>query len=157
VTKLLAVVVTVAISAACGEACRVITTKQLALTCSSTSDFEGEIHFDDSATFESFLLTDCLPDDTDAQRQEIVNSIDFTKNAVFVAVGARQDPGGSRCIADRQDDDVQVCDDGLRVDFNDKVTDDTQCQGKWTVAFSLPRAELRAALGTQVSSTAQGQ
>jgi hypothetical protein len=153
--KLVVVAIVAAMSAGCGEACRVITTKALALTCSSTSDFEGEIHFDDAATFQSFLLTDCLPDETDPRRNEIVKTVDFTKDAAFVAVGARQDPGGQRCIADRKDDDVQVCDDGLRVDFNDKITDDTQCQGKWTVAFSLPRTELRAALGTQVSTTGQ--
>ena len=138
--------VVVAQANACGDDCRTITVKDAGLTCSTTSTFTGEIHFDDAATYQSFLLTDCLPDVDDDTRQKLVDAIDFTKDAVFVAVGLKQDPGGARCIQDRKDAAVEVCGEGLRVDFNDQISDANPCPGKWTVAFALPRAELRAAL-----------
>ncbi len=138
----------VAAGAGCGPACRGIDVKTIDLQCSASSTFDGEIHFDDAATYASFLLDDCLPEDTDQQRQALVDAVDFTTDAVFVSSGLRQQT--ARCIADRKQDGVDVCDDGLRVAFADTLSDADPCGGRWTVAFSLPRSELRAALDTPI-------
>ena len=134
--------------AGCGDACRGIDVKPMALVCSVSGSFAGEIHFDDAASFSSFLLDECLPDANEADRQALVDNVDFTRDAVFVAAGLRQQQ--TRCISDRKQDGVQVCQDGLRVGFADTISDTSPCSGKWTVAFALPRAELRAALDTPV-------
>jgi len=84
-------------------------------------------------------------DAIDEERAAVVQSVDFLTNVVFVAVGDRAQVG--RCIEDRQADVVEVCDEGLRVAFSDQVTDASPCAGKWTVAFQLPREEMRAAIG----------
>lgn len=144
------VVVGVALACGCGRPCRRIDVTPLPLACASTSSFFGELHFDDAATFESFLEIECLPDAEDAVVKDIVDSVDFTVDAVFVAVGDRAQTG--RCIGERESDGVDVCEDGLRVGFSDVLRDEAACSGKWTVAFSLPRAELRAALDTPSST-----
>lgn len=147
VTRLcFAVVVTCAIAlSSCGRPCRAIAVQPVALGCQSTGTFNGEIHFDDVPTLEAFLESDqCLPDAVDTERAEIVDSVDFLNNALFIAVNAREQLG--RCIEEREADVVEVCDDGLRIAFADRVTDANPCPGKWTVAFQLPREEMRAAI-----------
>ena len=136
-----------AVLAACGTPCRAVQVKPLPLTCAGSAP-SGEIHFDDAATFQTFLDGQCLPDSDVSARRAVVNGVDFTKNAVFVAVGQRAQT--ARCISDRQEDGVEVCDDGLRVGFADRITDTTPCGGSWTVAFIIDRADLRAALDTPV-------
>ena len=135
----------------CGRPCRAIAVTPVALACDAAAAFEGENHFDDRATFETFLESDeCLPDADDAARAEVLESVDFLNDVVFVAVGDRGQTGAAgevlRCIESRAADVVEVCDDGLRIAFADRVTDATPCPGKWTVAFQLPREEMRAAL-----------
>jgi hypothetical protein len=134
--------------AACGQGCRNVDVKPVSLECSPTATFNGEIHFDDAATFASFLVDDCLLDAGDDERQAVVDSVDFTKDAVFVSSGVRQ--ANERCISERKTDGVDVCDDGLRVGFADTLTDDDPCPGRWTVAFAIGRSDMRAALDTPV-------
>lgn len=132
-------------SGSCGRPCRSIAVQRVDVGCASTGTFNGELHFDDVPTFEAFLESDqCLPDAIDEERAAIIESVDFGANALFVAVGDRAQLG--RCIEDRQADIVEVCDDGLRVAFADRVTDANPCAGKWTVAFQIPREEMRAAI-----------
>lgn len=132
----------------CGPACRAVEARPLSLSCADASPFLGELHFDDAATFESFLELDCLQDADSVARGAVVRAVDFTTEAVFVAVGRRAQ--GARCLAARAAETVEVCDTGLRVGFDDEeegvesATD--SCGGKWTVALALPRAELRAAI-----------
>ena len=129
----------------CGRPCRAIAVQAVDVGCQSTGTFNGELHFDDVPTFEAFLESDqCLPDAVDGERAAVVESVDFLNNALFVAVGARAQLG--RCIEDRKADVVEVCDDGLRIAFSDRVTDASPCGDKWTVAFQLPREEMRAAI-----------
>lgn len=129
----------------CGRPCRTIAVEPVNVGCQSTGTFNGEIHFDDVPTFQAFLESDqCLPDAIDEERQAIVNEVDFLTNALFVAVGERAQVG--RCIEDRQPDVVEVCNDGLRIAFADRVTDASPCAGKWTVAFELAREDMRAAI-----------
>ena len=128
----------------CGRPCRAIAVQPVELRCQDTSTFTGEIHFDDRATFASFLESDdCLPLSEADEVTAILDSVDFLEDAVFVASDVRALSG--RCIAKRDAEVVEVCNDGLRLSFGDDVTDDTECPGKWTVSFALPRAEMRAA------------
>lgn len=131
--------------AACGRPCRPITVAPLELQCDADAFYEGELHYDDAAVFESFLSQDCMPSASPEQVAAIVGGVDFLANVVFVAVGPRQVAG--RCVERRDAALVQACDDGLRVAFDDRLSTDEECVGRWTVAFSLAREDLRAALG----------
>jgi hypothetical protein len=140
-----ALVSAVAVTLSCGRPCRTVAVTPLALSCQSTGTFNGEIHFDDVPTFETFLESDqCLPDAAEGERTELIESVDFLTNAVFVAVDQRERQ--QRCIEEREADVVEVCDDGLRIAFADRVTDTSPCTGKWTVAFQIAREEMRAAV-----------
>jgi hypothetical protein len=132
-------------SAGCGRACRGIETKPLALDCDLASALPVDIHFDDAATFETFLETQCLSDPSEEAVRDLVDQVDFTTDVVFVSLGNRQQR--ERCIAEREADTVEVCDDGLRVGFADKLSEADTCSGKYTVAFTLSRADMRAATG----------
>lgn len=140
------VVVVVTASAGLGACspCRRIETTRLELDCAANVDFSGEIHLDTAGSYRSFLSDRCLTEADDAAIDALVDDVDFTTQAVFVARGARQ--GFSRCIEDRQADTVDVCDDGLRIVFRDDESGDPTCAGDWTVAFVLSREELRAAI-----------
>ncbi len=128
----------------CGRPCRAVAVEAVDLGCQSTGSFNGEMHFDDVPTFEAFLESDqCLPDAVDDERAAVVDTVDFLSNVLFVAVDSKEQLG--RCIEEREADVVEVCDDGLRIAFADRVTDESPCPGKWTVAFQLPREEMRAA------------
>ena len=137
--------VAVGLAAGCGSGCRVIDVVEQPLLCDANATFVGENHFDDAATYESFLSGECLPNNTPADLDSRVSAVDFSVNAVFVAVGAKN-LGTSRCITTRALDRVEACTDGMRVSFLDDLVEDAVCPGTWTVAFALSRADLRAAL-----------
>lgn len=141
--------VTAPFMTSCGRPCRAITVTPLELQCETDAVYEGELHYDDAAVFESFLSQDCLPSSSPDQIAGLVDSVDFLTNAVFVAVGRRQ--VAERCVEERDAAAVQVCDDGLRVAFDDRLSTDAECLGRWTVAFALAREDLRAALGDDVA------
>ena len=131
----------------CGPQCRDIDTQPVNIVCESPPRFTGEAHFDSAATFETFLSQQCLYTAGDTAVQSVIDDIDFTTSAVFVAVGpAALD--NSRCLETRELDKAQVCTDGLKVYFQDVFQRaDTGCPGpRWTVAFTLLREDLRAAL-----------
>lgn len=129
------------VSAACSP-CRPVETRALAIDCAETAPFEGERHFDRSEPFTTFLTQECgLAVDASA---EIVASIDFDVDAVVVARGERF--ANNRCINDRDAAAVEVCDAGLRIEFNDVESADQTCQGLWTVAVVVARGDLRTAL-----------
>jgi hypothetical protein len=138
------VVVTGVDATACGPGCRTISTRALPLVCEPTATFTGELHFDNAATFETFLEQQCAPSLTSDSRTALVSSVDFAQEGVFVAVDANAQPG--RCIQKRAAAETDVCTDGLRVAFDDVVTDSGSCPGRWTVAFALSRDDLRTAL-----------
>ena len=147
-----AAVVVVASSAllvSCGPACRDVAIEELDVECDENSEFSGELHFDSAATFDTFVRQQCLPDATDAEVQDIVDSVDFGARGVFVAKG----PNGlapDRCVVEREAERAQVCEDGLKVYFRDRTTnDDPDCTGSWTTAFTLAREDLRAVLAIQ--------
>jgi hypothetical protein len=129
-------------STGCGG-CREVAVQPLAVDCGPASTFGGELHFVDAATWRSFLTDRCLTPD-DATIDALVAGVDFSTQAVFVARGSRA--VGGRCVAERAVDTVGACSDGLRVVFDDVESGDVPCPGDWTVAFALPRSELRAAL-----------
>jgi hypothetical protein len=130
--------------ASCERPCRVIAVTPVVLECEATSTFSGEIHFDDRATFQTFLRSaECLPDAADEDVTAILDSVSFLEDVVFVAVDSRAQLG--RGLEQRVADVVEVCEDGLRIAFADKVTAEEACPGKWTVSFALPREEMRAA------------
>ncbi len=109
--------------------------------------FTGEAHFDSPATYETFLSQQCLYTAGDDAVQARIDDVNFDEEAVFVAVGpAALD--NSRCLETRTLDKAQVCTDGLKVYFADVFQRaDDGCPGpRWTVAFSLLREDLRAAL-----------
>jgi len=124
--------------------CRRVETTPIELDCSANAEFVGELHLDTAASWRSFLTDRCLPEGRDAEIDALVDDVDFTVDAVFVARNLRQ--GASRCIEARAADSVDVCDEGLRVIFRDDESGDATCAGHWTVAFVLPRGELRAAV-----------
>ncbi|MDP2339442.1 MAG: hypothetical protein Q8O67_00680 [Deltaproteobacteria bacterium] len=125
--------------------CRRVETTPIEIDCDANADFVGELHLDTAASYRSFLNDRCLPEGREAEIDALVDAVDFTVDAVFVARNLRQ--GASRCIEERAADSVDVCDDGLRVVFRDEESGDaTGCAGHWTVAFVLPRGELRAAI-----------
>ncbi len=139
-----------ALLTSCGRPCRAIAVTPIELQCEADAVYEGELHYDDAAVFESFLSLECLPSWPPEQITAIVGSVDFLTSVVFVAVGRRQVQ--TRCVEQRDAAVVQVCDDGLRVAFDDRLSNDLECAGRWTVAFTLPREELRAALGDEAGA-----
>lgn len=128
----------------CGRPCRAVDVKPVSFACAPSAPFRGERHFDDAATFESFLELECMPEAAAEDVTALVDQVDFTRDAIFVAAGDRAQAG--RCVSERKADEVEVCDDGLHVAFADRLAESSACGGTWTVAFALPRAELRAAL-----------
>lgn len=136
-----------AVASGCGAPCRDIEARPLELTCDATQGFSGELHFDSQATFDTFLRQQCLPPGADDIAAGVLASVNFDAEAVFVAVRPH-DLGPGRCLRARALDSAQVCATGLRLLFNDEVrTPGEVCPAtRWTVAFALPRAELRAAL-----------
>ena len=150
VVPLLAVVLPMlGASSGCGPACRDTTIQPIDLVCEESSDFSGELHVDSAATFDTFVTQQCAPGLDAEAAAAIVESVDFSQSGVFVAKG----PNGSsdaRCIVEREVERAQVCEDGLKVYFRDRTTnDDPTCTGSWTVAFTLPREDLRAVLAIQ--------
>jgi hypothetical protein len=124
--------------------CRPVTTRDLALECSAASAFRGELHFDSADTWRSFLTDRCLFDATGAEIDAAVAAVDFSREAVFVARGARA--GVARCLEARGVESVEACGDGLRILFEDSESGDANCPGDWTVVFAIGRADLRSAL-----------
>ena len=108
--------------ASCSPPCRTIAVAPLALICQDLSTFTGEVHFEERATFESFLSAECLPEATDAEITAILDSVNFAEDVVFVAVNNRAQAG--RCLRTRVADGVEVCQDGLRISFSDGVVDE---------------------------------
>lgn len=144
---LLVLVALALVPAACGTPCRGIETRELAFECAATTGFTGELHFDSEATFDTFLRQQCFAAGDDGDADAILEDIDFTTEAVFVATGPdRLDE--SRCLVSRELDEAQVCATGLKVYFRDELRrDGTDCPGtRWTVAFVMPREDLRAAI-----------
>lgn len=130
---------------ACGEPCRGIETRALDFECSPLSSFTGELHFDSAAPFDTFLRQQCLDGD-DAEADRILASVDFTREAVFVARGSKR-VTAERCLESRGLDEAQVCATGLKVTFRDRESGPDACSaGLWTVAFVLEREDMRAAL-----------
>jgi hypothetical protein len=133
--------------------CRQVQTEELTLECEDNdTPFTGELHFDSAATYETFLAQQCIPSETDNTISAYVSQIDFTNDAAFVAVGPNA-IDSSRCVETRELDSVEVCNSGLKVYFDDTYQSSSQpgsdlfCpSGRWTVAFSLSRDDLRAAL-----------
>lgn len=140
---LLVLAVLPVVGAACLP-CHPVTTTPIALDCDAGAAFTGELHFDSAASFRSFLNDRCLLESSNEAIEAIVADVDFGVDAVFVARGPRDSAG--RCITERGAESVNVCDDGLRVVFDDVESSDAACGGSWTVAFKLPRDEMRAAL-----------
>ena len=93
------------------------------------------------------MRQECNPSFTDDEVFALITTADFSNNAVFVAVGPNA-LDNTRCLQSRGLDNVEVCTDGLKVTFNDVfATSDTACPPtRWTVAFSILRDDLRAAL-----------
>ncbi len=139
--------------ASCGPVCRPADVSELDFECDPTASFTGEIHLDSRASLDTFLSQECMQNADEAVIEEIVDSIDFTQDAVFIAVGP-DFLDNSRCLESRELDDVQVCSNGLKVLFDDAFrTSDTPCPGtRWTVAFSIDRGDLRAALDAAEAS-----
>lgn len=145
VAAVFAAVCAVAVVGAGCTPCRRIETKPIALDCAQNATFlSGELHMDSAATFRSFLTDRCLPEATDGEIDDLVGAVDFSTDAVFVARGNRG--GAQRCITERATESVDVCEGGLRVVFADRESGEGQCGGKWTIAFSLPRDDLRSAV-----------
>jgi hypothetical protein len=138
------------VATACGAPCRDIEVRTLALECSAASTFAGELHFDSAAPFDTFLREECLvgeaPPAGDVAIDVVVQSVDFSTRGVFLAAGPRALRG--RCLQARELDTAQVCGNGLKLYFLDEYrAEGGNCPNtRWTVAFSLPREELRAAL-----------
>ena len=145
---LAAVVVVGALAPSCGPACREIETRALSVSCDANAQFRGELHLDSRALYDTFLRDQCTPQAPNAEIEDAVSAVDFDSEAVFVASRPRDD-NGVRCIASREVERVEVCEDGLRVTFLDDITDEPACPGRWTVAFALSRTDLRSAIAEE--------
>jgi len=145
----LAVLTFVSAGTACGPYCRPIEVRPLAVECENLDigQFQGELHFDSAPPFETFLSQQCMPNAAEDRLAQIVESVDFTREGVFVVAG-RNNLDSTRCVETRELDDAEVCTNGLRVYFEDSYRSvDRGCpSGVWTVAFALSRADLAAAL-----------
>jgi hypothetical protein len=124
--------------------CRPVTTRDLGLECSAASTFRGELHFDSAETWRSFLTDRGLFDASAEQVDAAVAAVDFSREAAFVARGARA--GVARCLEVRAVETVDACGDGLRILFDDTQTGSVECPGDWTISLALSRADLRSAL-----------
>jgi hypothetical protein len=129
--------------AAC-QPCHTVQARALPLECAPSSTFVGELHFTDATAFRSFLTDRCLGVADVAAVDALVDAVDFSTDAVVVARGARA--GSARCVAQRNVDSAAVCDDGVHVAFDDAVTNAQPCPGDWTIALTIARDELRAAI-----------
>lgn len=128
------------------EPCRRIERRVLDLDCSDASSFRDELHFDNEATYRSFLSDRCLPAGDPIDVEARVAEVDFSVDAVVVARGPRVN--GTRCITARAVESVDVCTSGLRLIFEDVEGGVDGCPaGDWTVAVVVGRDDLRAAIG----------
>ena len=130
--------------------CRAIATTELLLKCENTNEpFAGELHFDSEATYDTFLTHQCIPGSADSPSiiEGHKSQVDFTVDAVFVAVGPSA-IDADRCVEDRSLDSAAACTSGLKVFYDDEYIDPQfGCPNdRWTVAFSLSREDLRSAL-----------
>lgn len=134
-------------ASSCGPVCRPAAVTELAFECDPTAPFTGEIHLDSRASLDTFLTQECMQNADDGVIDDVIDGVDFSQDAVFVAVGP-DFLDNSRCLESRELDEVQVCSNGLKVLFDDVYrTSDAPCPGtRWTVAFTIDRADLRAAL-----------
>ena len=129
----------------CGGECRDIEFTPVEFECDIASAFIGEIHFDRAAIFETFLNDECLPGAAPERIAEIAALVDFDRDAIVVARGANS--LNDECLAEREINNAQVCRAGLRFDFEDVISEDAVCETPvWNIAFTLARADLRAAL-----------
>ncbi len=124
--------------------CRPATTRPLNIDCAVDSTWRGELHLDSAATWRSFLTDQCLIGEAPEVIDAMVDAVDFTSEAVVVARGPRA--GVSRCLEAREVETVDICETGVRVVFDDVESGEEVCPGDWTVAFALPRDDLRSAL-----------
>jgi hypothetical protein len=139
----------VATASSCGPACRDVAIEPLDLECEENGEFSGELHFDSAASFDTFVAQQCLPSASTDEVEAVVDSVDFGARGVFVAKGPNS-ASTERCIVERDAERAQVCEDGLKVYFRDRTTnDDPDCTGTWTTAFTLAREDLRAVLAIQ--------
>jgi len=156
-SALAALVAVVVVEGACGAACRDVEATELReVECESPPRFTGEIHFDNLATFDTFLRQQCMYTASDEVIDGILEKVDFTSEGVFVAVGPAA-IDNTRCVTRRDLDSAAVCSDGLKVSFDDDYASAAEgCPGtRWTVAFSLAREDLRAALAAGDVAEAQ--
>ena len=86
---------------ACGTPCREIATRSLDFECAAVASFTGELHFDSRATFDTFLRQQCLPNAERAQADDIMDGVDFTTEAVFVAAGPHR-LDDQRCLVSQR-------------------------------------------------------
>ena len=136
-------------ASSCGLPCRTVSVSELDFECEPLAPFRGEAHFDSAATLETFLVQDCLAaEGAEEEAAAILAQVDFGTDAVMVVSGDAVLDNGARCILQRRLGACEVCDDGLKVSFDDVETDGAAgcAQSRWTVAFALPREDLRAAL-----------
>lgn len=133
--------------AACTSPCQSVSYRVIDLRCDPLVGFSGEIHFDNRASFDTFLRSQCLLPDDDVRIESALAAVDFSHEALFVAVRPMI-AGNGTCLLERNVDDVAICDDGLNVIFADEYySDPSSCpNGNWTVAFALARDDMRTAL-----------
>jgi hypothetical protein len=134
------------LAGSCGAPCRDIQARPLEFECSDDPlGFLGELHFDSASSFETFLRQQCLDDPGDADA--ILEQVDFGSEGVFVATG-RDNLDAQRCLRSRELESAQVCTTGLKLYFRDELqSPELVCaETRWTVAFALPREDLRAAI-----------
>ena len=128
----------------CDVECREAPAEPFEVACDDQSGFFGELHFDRAATFRSFLTAECLANDSE-RVNAIVDAVDFSQDGVVFMRGIGNLNG--ECLKMRDAKSVEVCGSGLRVSFEDEVASGEDCLSNiWTIAFSMPRSELRAAL-----------
>ncbi len=132
------------------SSCRFVAHKTLPLDCAVASSFRSELHFFEADTFRSFLTDRCLGVDAAETADRLVRQVDFAVDAVLVARNTRA--ATQRCIEQRDVGGVEVCDDGVRVYFEDSVTAEDVCPGDWTVAIALSRNDLKVALDGDAQS-----
>lgn len=132
---------------ACERPCEPVAFRKVELRCDPVVGFSGEAHFDSRANFETFLRSQCLLPGEEARIADTLAEVDFRREVVFVAVRP-MDTGVGACLLDRQVNDVEICEDGLNVIFDDEyfADGDTCPNGNWTIAFVLSRDDMRTAL-----------
>jgi hypothetical protein len=130
----------VVLLAACNSPCRGVSFRSLTVVCGVDADYEGELHFDGGGAFTTFLRNDCLLSD-DAVAT-VVEQVDFTQEVVLVSRGLRNGPSG--CV-DRTVGNIEACNDGVRLAYDDTVQAGT-CEGYWTVVVAMPRDDVRGVI-----------